>query len=313
MTNTGFRQEPVFCDGSFGEIRGEGAVLREAGIRGYYLNIRELLEDEDREALWSEALGKVDAVRREKAGQCRPGRAKAASLGAGLLLQLAVQEAEEQCRTGIPEKQTESEVKQSVGEECGNWQFFSVREILLRLHEPWPLTYRYGDRGKPYFENYPWYFSISHSGDYVLCVLSEEETGADLQRLEAVDCVRLSKRFFAAAEYEAVRKCEEEAAARTLFFDLWTKKEAWGKLTGLGVASVLGEDVRQSTLPLEDILPPGKVRLRDVLPPKEGCQQNLPPSAEYPPFMRTDQPEWLKLPVPEGYSGALCRRNRTKS
>jgi hypothetical protein len=40
---------------------------------------------------------------------------------------------------------------------------------------------------------------------------------------------------------EACKTPEEETA---LFYLLWTKKEAYGKLTGRGLPAVIGEDVR---------------------------------------------------------------------
>ena len=35
--------------------------------------------------------------------------------------------------------------------------------------------------GKPYLKDVPFYFSLSHSGEYAICVYSAEPVGADLQ------------------------------------------------------------------------------------------------------------------------------------
>ena len=60
--------------------------------RVYMLSIAEFLEESAGEELMEEALFKVDENRREKAERTRRKPAKAACLGAGLLLQLAVRE-----------------------------------------------------------------------------------------------------------------------------------------------------------------------------------------------------------------------------
>lgn len=261
-------------------------------IRGYYLDIREFLETQSGEALWAEALGKVDAVRRQKAKRCGRKRAGAASLGAGLLLQLLAQEEEARA-------------------DGGNWNIFTVREILGLLGTPRPLTYRYGEKGKPYFADSPWYFSLSHSGDYVLCVWSKEEMGADLQKLEDAAPVRLAKRFFAPAEYEAVRDCGGAGAAGTLFFDLWTKKEAWGKLTGLGLAAVLGKEVRPKGSE------PGRAEREESGQDEAAQEAEREESGQGEAAQEAEResgpeglPEWLEIPTPAGYAGVVCRRSK---
>ena len=91
------------------------------------------------------------------------------------------------------------------------------------------------DRGKPYFKDKTkGHLSLSHSGDYTVLALSDAPVGIDIQRF----CLKgnpltMAKRFFAPEE---ARKIEETAPEqRTRFFlDLWAKKEAAVKATGLG-------------------------------------------------------------------------------
>ena len=52
-----------------------------------------------------------------------------------------------------------------------------------------------------------------------------------------MDIAKLSARFFGEAEKAALKN-----APRALFFELWTKKEALGKLLGVGLSPLLGKD-----------------------------------------------------------------------
>jgi phosphopantetheinyl transferase len=54
---------------------------------------------------------------------------------------------------------------------------------------------------------------------------------------EALDVERLAARFFGENEKALVR-----GAPRSLFFELWTKKEALGKCLGVGLSPLLGTD-----------------------------------------------------------------------
>lgn len=227
----------------------------------YLLSIKEFLTEESGEALVERAFSCVDEERKRKAERIRPGRARAASLGAGLLLQLAAGEA---LRGGGAGGTTRGNVMYSVS------RLLDCLEELPRQS----FSYHYGKNGKPYFRDLPFYFSLSHSGDYVFCALSTEEIGADIQqhrKRPGRDQRRhLADRFFSEEEKRALEASGESAA---LFYRLWARKEALGKLTGKGVAGILKvnllpEDGGQSeasmgyaggTRPEEGISPEGRV------------------------------------------------------
>lgn len=199
-------------------------------IKKYLLDISGFFDASDREKLFEQAFSRVDDKRREKAGCIKRERSRAASLGAALLLQLAVQEAE-----GLTaEEQTAGGLADS------GLAAYTVPQLLELLSQPIPLEYRYGEGGKPYFKNSPWYFNISHSGDYVICVLSRGEVGADIQLHRAGEAMKLAERFFSPEEIRALKQAEDE---RSLFFRLWARKEACGKLTGEGLAGVIGKNL----------------------------------------------------------------------
>ncbi len=221
----------------------------------YLLSIEELIKEvpeqdlgqgSAREALFQRAFFRVDEERREKARRMRTARARAACLGGGLLLQLAVGEA---VRAG------------SAGSfyDLGR---YSVTELLERLEDlPYfPLAYRYGENGKPYFRDFPLQFNLSHSGNYVLCAVSEEEIGADIQQHCGKNVEKISGRFFSKREAEAIAAEQAGEEREKLFYRLWARKEAYGKLTGKGIAGVLETEL----LPREAQEPQGSAGLKSA-------------------------------------------------
>lgn len=81
-------------------------------------------------------------------------------------------------------------------------------------------------------------FNLSHTSGLAAAILGRGRVGIDVQEeLETLATDRLAARFFSPAEQERV--C---GAPRELFFELWTKKEALGKLLGVGLPPLLGKD-----------------------------------------------------------------------
>ena len=90
------------------------------------------------------------------------------------------------------------------------------------------------EKGKPYFPNHPDVrFSWSHSGPYVFLALSGRPVGADIERIrprrDSLPAYALTD-----SELEVYRRLGADWPA---FFTLWTRKEAWCKYTGDGLAA----------------------------------------------------------------------------
>lgn len=203
--------------------------------RIYLLSIAEFLEESGGEELMRQAFEKVDESRRTKAGRIRQPRAKAASLGAGLLLQLAVQEA-----AASPKIHN-------------NLANLTISEILPRVETTIPLEFTYGKSGKPYLRDYPlYYFNLSHSGEYVVCVISDREIGVDIQEHRRGDVEKIAARYFSTEEILRLESCDPEQKVQA-FFDLWAAKEAYGKYTGGGITESLELEVPVSQVTLETI------------------------------------------------------------
>ena len=90
---------------------------------------------------------------------------------------------------------------------------------------------RFGPHGKPYLENGP-HFSLSHTKGLVLCAVEEWNTGADGEYLRSFS-PRLRERVFTPEEREEALSSSSPDRA---FTTLWTLKESYMKLTGLGLA-----------------------------------------------------------------------------
>lgn len=83
--------------------------------------------------------------------------------------------------------------------------------------------------GKPYFENLNIHFNISHSQDIWACLIGPGCCGLDVQYIKPCNFGKIAGRFFSCAENEYVRH-----HGLVGFFDIWARKEAYGKYTGEG-------------------------------------------------------------------------------
>ncbi|MGN1231626.1 MAG: 4'-phosphopantetheinyl transferase family protein [Anaerotignum sp.] len=106
-----------------------------------YINVGILKE----EALFAQGMSLISAERKEKILQFQNPSTVRLSLGAGVLLRIAL----EKC--GLSDK---------------------IEQIQT------------GPYGKPYLQQEDFHFSLSHSGDYAICAFSHVQIGADLQQIK---------------------------------------------------------------------------------------------------------------------------------
>lgn len=92
-------------------------------------------------------------------------------------------------------------------------------------------------KGKPYLENSPIYFNISHSGDWVVIAVADIDVGIDVELLREVN-YRVATRFFSKDENTLLGKLQGKDKL-SLFFDFWTIKESYLKLLGTGLTKSL--------------------------------------------------------------------------
>jgi len=94
------------------------------------------------------------------------------------------------------------------------------------------------EKGKPYLEENPVYFNISHSGEWVVAAFCNSfEVGIDIEKIKPVN-FEIAERFFSESEKrELFSKSGDEKLK--YFFDLWTMKESYLKLLGKGLTKPL--------------------------------------------------------------------------
>lgn len=146
-------------------------------------------------ALYDAAYSAVSDERRCKTDRFRVPEAQYLSLGAELLLRYGLHAA------GVPES---------------------------------AMRYEYAPDGKPYLPDNAVQFSLSHSGIWVLCAVSESPVGCDVETVAPVD-IKLARRFFTPAEYEDIAAQMTSEAQTERFYRYWTLKESFMKVTGLGL------------------------------------------------------------------------------
>ncbi len=114
-----------------------------------------------------------------------------------------------------------------------------LRVLLGRyLHEaPAVLRFDYGERGKPTLAGSTVQFNLSHAGGIVLYAIAlGRDVGVDVERLRSLpDLARIARRFFSAWEADTLLQLPAAERERA-FFTCWTRKEAYVKALGGGLA-----------------------------------------------------------------------------
>lgn len=150
-------------------------------------------------------LEKVNEQRRKKVLRCKNDKDKQCSLLAGMLLMFGLEQ------LGIDYEKLE----------------FSVTA-----------------EGKPVIKNRPdILFSLSHSGNCAVCLISDQEIGVDMEwkgrRLlgngQEKQLTAVAKKSFSVAAFEEYA-CAKEELKKEVFLKHWTRKEALGKAFGKGLA-----------------------------------------------------------------------------
>jgi 4'-phosphopantetheinyl transferase len=106
------------------------------------------------------------------------------------------------------------------------------------------VAFTYGAAGKPALApelaGSGLYFNLAHSEDLALMALTRDAAiGVDVEQIRVLeDFDELVARFFSAREHAAFDRLKPEEKP-SAFFNLWTRKEAWLKATGEGIAHSL--------------------------------------------------------------------------
>lgn len=119
----------------------------------------------------------------------------------------------------------------------------ACREILGRYTKTpvKQITYIKNDHGKPALnhEN-PIYFNLSHSQDMAILAISKySDIGVDVEYYKSkATWEKIAKRFFTETEVSFLLNQPEDRQEK-LFFQIWTRKEAYIKAIGTGLSTPL--------------------------------------------------------------------------
>jgi len=104
---------------------------------------------------------------------------------------------------------------------------------------PEAVRFRYGERGKPYVADPAGdlELNLSNSDEMALVgFVRGVEIGVDIEFLKPMpDCEQISERFFSASERDVLRALPADRKEEA-FFNCWTRKEAYLKAVGTGLA-----------------------------------------------------------------------------
>ena len=210
--------------------RNENQLSLDEGTKVYLLDLNFLQEP----AVYEEMRARASLLRRLRADKYRFQEDRIRSLGAGLLLQAV---------TGLSDEDMD--------------------------YEP---------GGKPYFPAHPELsFSLSHSGMLAALAVSGRKCGVDCEEIRAEkESFRLiAQKYFTEEEQreaygspaEGSRERKENAPSHAFnapaFARIWTKKEAYVKMTGEGIAALKTTAEEPCFFP--DVLAPEGLNLESIL------------------------------------------------
>lgn len=75
-------------------------------------------------------------------------------------------------------------------------------------------------------------YNLSHSGDYVMCAVSDKKVGCDIEKIKEAP-IKVATRFFCQGEVDYLSKVTETDYE---FFRIWTIKESYMKMDGRGLS-----------------------------------------------------------------------------
>lgn len=117
-----------------------------------------------------------------------------------------------------------------------------IAEILIRVivHEELgirnsQIKFSTNSFGKLFLNNCKdFYFNISHSNDWIVCISANCHVGIDIEKIEPIDYLSISKNYFTNKEYEYISQssCNQQLEN---FYRIWTLKESYVKALGYGL------------------------------------------------------------------------------
>jgi 4'-phosphopantetheinyl transferase len=144
--------------------------------------------------------------------------------------------------------------------------------------KPQSVEFVYSAKGKPSlggaFARCGLEFNLAHSAGLAVFALAQRHVlGVDVEQVRPVpELVNLVRRYFSSSECAEVNRLRGEQQVRA-FFRIWTRKEAWLKATGEGLAGLApglevldSSDARKTSDGLQAALPTPRLHLHNLAP-----------------------------------------------
>jgi len=106
-------------------------------------------------------------------------------------------------------------------------------QLLIELLKEENINYKNieiktNENGKPFIKNQKIYYSISHSYDYVISVISNKPIGIDIEKIRKTSLNTIKK----------ISKEKKEITSERELFQIYTLKEAYLKMKGLSLIDI---------------------------------------------------------------------------
>lgn len=135
----------------------------------------------------------------------------------------------------MPEERQEryNKIRDIVARKCGiaadHLARASIADYLLIPLESVQILHT--EAGKPYVEGNPCYFSLSHSGETVVCAVSDKPIGVDVERIRPID-QGIAKKICTEEEFTVLNRIADQTEQNRFLLQIWTRKEAIFKIEG---------------------------------------------------------------------------------
>lgn len=118
-------------------------------------------------------------------------------------------------------------------------RFLHAHGLLRRIlgqyldHDPALLHFERGAHGKPFLKGFPLHFNLSDTKDALAIAVARHELGVDLETCaRTVDHVGVGTHYFTPQEQAGIAQATD---GKRHFLELWTRKEAILKASGVGI------------------------------------------------------------------------------
>jgi 4'-phosphopantetheinyl transferase len=121
----------------------------------------------------------------------------------------------------------------------GDWL---VRSVLAKklCCTPESIVLSYSSFGKPFLANdHGIYFNLSHSGNYVGAVFSNQEAGIDVEEIRPLKEPFATAGIFMSEREFSFFSDQPEETRQSWFYRIWTAKESFIKTKGKGISEGL--------------------------------------------------------------------------